>query len=105
MVFLIISSIIVAIILGYITRHNVGIFAMIFAYIIGAFFMDLAPKKIIAFWPISIFFVIFAVSLFYNFATVNGTLEKLAGHLMYRFANHPYLLICFLLLFLWLVLL
>ncbi|ELX0596778.1 SLC13 family permease, partial [Campylobacter coli] len=42
MVFLIISSIIVAIILGYITRHNVGIFAMIFAYIIGAFFMDLA---------------------------------------------------------------
>lgn len=92
MVFLIISSIIVAIILGYITRHNVGIFAMIFAYIIGAFFMDLAPKKIIAFWPISIFFVIFAVSLFYNFATVNGTLEKLAGHLMYRFANHPYLL-------------
>ena len=40
----------------------------------------------------SIFFVIFAVSLFYNFATVNGTLEKLAGHLMYRFANHPYLL-------------
>lgn len=55
MVFLIISSIIVAIILGYITRHNVGIFAMIFAYIIGAFFMDLAPKKIIAFWPISIF--------------------------------------------------
>ncbi len=45
MVFLIISSIIVAIILGYITRHNVGIFAMIFAYIIGAFFMDLAPKK------------------------------------------------------------
>lgn len=34
MVFLIISSIIVAIILGYITRHNVGIFAMIFAYII-----------------------------------------------------------------------
>ncbi|ECR1835553.1 SLC13 family permease [Campylobacter jejuni] len=91
MVFLIISSIIVAIILGYITRHNVGIFAMIFAYIIGAFFMDLAPKKIIAFWPISIFFVIFAVSLFYNFATVNGTLEKLAGHLMYRFANHPYL--------------
>lgn len=92
MVFLIIASLIVAIVLGYVTRHNVGIFAMIFAYIIGAFFMDLAPKKIIAFWPISIFFVIFAVSLFYNFATANGTLEKLSGHLMYRFANYPYLL-------------
>lgn len=30
--------------------------------------------------------------MFYNFATVNGTLEKLAGYLIYRFANHPYLL-------------
>ena len=45
MVFLIISSIIVAIILGYITRHNVGIFAMIFAYIIGAFLYNKLPEK------------------------------------------------------------
>lgn len=36
--------------------------------------------------------MIFAVSLFYNFAVVNGTLEKLSGHLMYRFANYSYLL-------------
>ncbi|HEH5155882.1 TPA: SLC13 family permease [Campylobacter coli] len=92
MILLIISCILLAIVLGYITKINVGLFAMVFSYIIGAFFMDLEVKKIIAFWPISIFFVIFAVSLFYNFAVVNGTLEKLSGHLMYRFANYPYLL-------------
>lgn len=56
MVFLIISSIIVAIILGYITRHNVGIFAMIFAYIIGAFFMDLAP------FGLFLYFLLFLLS-------------------------------------------
>ncbi|EFC33180.1 hypothetical protein C414_000080156 [Campylobacter jejuni subsp. jejuni 414] len=38
MVFLIISSIIAAIVLGYITRHNVGIFAMIFALCYRNFF-------------------------------------------------------------------
>lgn len=63
MVFLIISSIIVAIILGYITRHNVGIFAMIFAYIIGAFFMDLAPKNhsFLAYFYIFCYFCCFIV--------------------------------------------
>jgi di/tricarboxylate transporter len=43
-------------------------------------------------WPISIFFVIFAVSVFYNFAVANGTLEKLAGHLMYACRKAPYML-------------
>ncbi|MCE3037125.1 SLC13 family permease [Helicobacter sp. faydin-H20] len=91
MILLIITCIVIAIMLGYITRYNIGIFAMIFAYIVGAFFMDLPPKKIIAFWPISIFFVIFSVSLFYNFASVNGTLEKLAEFLIYKFSKYPYL--------------
>ena len=92
MIFLTIACIVVAIILGYSTRCNIGFFAIIFAYIVGTFFMGLSPKDIIAFWPISIFFVIFSVSLFYNFATVNGTLEKISEHLMYRFINYPYLL-------------
>ncbi|TKX32751.1 SLC13 family permease [Campylobacter aviculae] len=92
MVLLIVFCIALAIILGYITKCNVGIFAIVFAYIIGTFLMDMDPKKILGFWPISIFFVILAVSLFYNFAIVNGTLEKLANHLMYRFVNYPYLL-------------
>lgn len=92
MVYLIVACIIISIIVGYVTRHNIGIFAMIFAYIVGVFVMELDPKKVIAFWPISIFFVIFSVSLFYNFASVNGTLEKIAGYLMYRFQHYPFLL-------------
>lgn len=89
---LLLSAIVIAIFLGYTTRINVGIFAMIFAYIIGAFVMELKPKDIIAFFPVSIFFVIFSVCLFYNFASVNGTLEKIASHLMFYFQHTPYLL-------------
>ena len=88
----ILCAIAISIILGYITRINVGIFAMIFAYLIGAFLMDISPKQIISFFPVSIFFVIFSVCLFYNFASVNGTLENIASHLMFYFQSRPYLL-------------
>lgn len=54
--------------------------------------MGLSPSEIIGMWPLKIFFVIFSVCLFYSFATVNGTLEKLAGHLLYRCRSVPHLL-------------
>lgn len=37
MILLIISCILLAIVLGYIAKINVGLFAMVFSYIIGAF--------------------------------------------------------------------
>lgn len=89
---LVVSAIILAIALGYITRVNIGLFAIAFAYLIGAFAMDMRPGDIIGLWPLRIFFVIFAVCLFYSFAMINGTLEKLAGHLLYRCRKFPFLL-------------
>lgn len=88
----IVGAIVASIILGYLTRINIGLFAISFAYLIGSFGMGLSPDKVIEFWPLKIFFVIFAVCLFYSFAIVNGTLEKLAGHLMYSCRNVPHLL-------------
>ena len=81
-----------AIILGYRTRINIGLFAIAFAYLIGAFLMGLKPSEIISMWPLKIFFVIFSVCLFYSFAMINGTLEKLAGHLLYLCRGAPWLL-------------
>lgn len=88
----VVGSIVLAIILGYKTRINIGLFAIAFAYLIGCFGMGLSPKAVINMWPLKIFFIIFSVSLFYSFATINGTLEKLAEHLMYRCRNVPHLL-------------
>ncbi|WP_225973590.1 hypothetical protein [Taylorella equigenitalis] len=89
---LIIAAIVVSIAIGYIFKINIGLLAISFAYIIGTFILDLKPSQIVALWPLKLFFVIMAVSLFYNFATVNGTLEKLADNLIYRSKNYPYLL-------------
>lgn len=87
---MIIVAIIVSIALGYKTGINTGLFAIAFAYLIGCFGLNLDPSTVISLWPLHIFFIIFSVSIFYNFAIANGTLEKLAGHLILRCQKHPH---------------
>ena len=86
---LIIGAIAVSIALGYKTRINTGIFGIVAAYLIGVFAMGLQPADIVKMWPVSIFFVIFSISMFYNFAIENGTLGTLAQHMLYRTRNYP----------------
>jgi len=85
-------GILLAIFLGYVTRINIGFYAIAFAYLLGAFGLGLDTSEIINFWPINIFFVILTVTLFYGFAMVNGTLEKLAGHMLYAARRIPWAL-------------
>lgn len=89
---LIVAALVLAVILGYTTRINIGLFAIAFAYLLGCFGLGLKPNEVIEMWPLKIFFVIFAVCLFYNFALINGTLERLAEHLLYRCRNVPWIL-------------
>lgn len=89
---LVVAAIVAAVALGYRTKINIGLFAIAFAYLIGCFAMGLSPSEIIGMWPLKIFFIIFSVCLFYSFATVNGTLEKLAEHLIYHCRTVPQLL-------------
>lgn len=88
----IILAIVLAIALGYKTKINTGFFGMAFAYMIGTFALGIKAGDVIKMWPVSIFFVILAISLFYNFAMSNGTLEKLSQHLLYRTRKFPRLL-------------
>lgn len=92
MVISILLALVLSIALGYITKINIGFFAIIGAYLIGCFGMGLKPAEVIALWPVKIFFIIFAVTLFYNVALANGALERLAGHLLYKCRKYPYLL-------------
>ena len=85
----ILAAIVICIILGYTTKINIGLFAIAFSYLIGCFGMGLKSYEIIELWPIKIFFVIFAVTLFYNFPLANGALEKLSNHLIYKCRHFP----------------
>lgn len=89
---LIIAAIALSVAIGYKTKFNTGFFAIVFAYLIGCFAMGMRTRDVIAGWPVSTMFVIFSVSLFYNFALVNGTLEKTARYLLYACRKFPGLL-------------
>lgn len=89
---MIVAAIAIAVVIGYKTGFNTGFFAIIFAYLIGCFAMGMSTKEVIGGWPVSTMFVIFSVSLFYNFALVNGTLEKKARYLLYACRKFPGLL-------------
>lgn len=89
---LIVGSIALAVAIGYKTKYNTGLVAIVFAYLIGCYIMNLKTKAVISTWPVSTMFVIFSVSLFYNFALVNKTLEKTARYLLYACRRFPGLL-------------
>ena len=55
---LVLLAILASIILGYVTKVNVGFYALGFAYIIGCFVMGLKPKAVIAMWPMDIFMIL-----------------------------------------------
>ncbi|WP_175400843.1 MULTISPECIES: SLC13 family permease [Clostridium] len=85
-------AILLSIFIGFKLRINTGLVAIPFAYVIGCFFLKLKPAEVISMWPISIFFVILTVSLFFTFAVVNGTLEVLSQKLLYGCRTFPILL-------------
>ncbi|MDD3654400.1 MAG: SLC13 family permease [Desulfotomaculaceae bacterium] len=91
-VFLITAAIIVAIALGFIFKMNIGLLAIVFSYLIGAFLLDLKVKDIISMWPLSLFWMILTITFFYGFAMSNGTLSLVARKTVFATKKYAYLL-------------
>lgn len=89
---LILIAIGVSIWLGEKLDINVGLIAAAFAYLIGCFVLGMSVSDVIATWPTKLFLVIFSIGLFFNFAVVNGTLDKIANLLLYKFRNQTLIL-------------
>ncbi len=89
---LIILAIIISIGIGYFLSINIGFLAMAFSYLIGVGLMDITVKQLISFWPINLFFIIFAVTFFFGFAISNGTMEQVAHRSVYAARKSPALI-------------
>ena len=83
-------GVVAVIILGTVTRTNIGLWAIFAAYVLGAFVLGMKPSLIIELWPTKLFLMLFAVTFFYSFATLNGSLEKLALHAVYACRSIPW---------------
>lgn len=71
---------------------NTGFLAAVFAHLIGCFVLGMKTSEVLATWPTKLMMVIFAIGLFFNFAVCNGTLNKIAGLILYRFRNQQVIL-------------
>ncbi len=72
--------------LGVITKKNVGILAImaafLFASIASACGVDIDPAKIVANgWPMSVFFIVLATTFLFGIANLNGTTEALSQNI------------------------
>ncbi len=77
-------AIVVAIIIGFWKNINVGLIALVFAFLIGSFLGNIPVNTIIEFWPMRLFFTTFGVTLLFSIAKLNGTLEKFAQMIIYQ---------------------
>jgi len=84
--------IVAAIAIGFATNINTGVIAMALAYIFGSFVLGMKPSAIQALWPAKIFFILFSVAFLYNYASSNGSMDKLAKWLLWKLGKSARLL-------------
>lgn len=96
------AAIFLSIYLGNKTKLNTGLYAIALAWLIGGFLMEMKASALIDHFSIKILFLLMSTSLFYGYASVNGTMAALANQIIYYFRNHTRLLpfvlylVCFL---------
>lgn len=88
----ILISIVAAIVLGFVTKINVGWFSIAFAFILGCFLAGLSVGKVTGLWPTKMFFQLLTVTFFFAFAVNNGTLELVARKALYLARNRAFLI-------------
>ena len=88
----IILAILVCIGIGYWLNINIGLLAISAAYLIATVMMGVSVKELITYWPINLFFIIFAVTFFFGFVIANGTMEKIARNAVYLSRGMPSLI-------------
>ena len=81
-----------AIVLNYKFGVNMGVTGLAVAWIAGCIIMGLKVKEVVALWPNSVVFQLMSITLFFGFAVVNGTMQAIANHLLYRVRKQTWLI-------------
>lgn len=81
-----------AIVLNYKFGVNMGVTGLAVAWIAGCIVMGLKVKDVVALWPNSVVFQLMSITLFFGFAVVNGTMQAIANHLLYKVRNQTWMI-------------
>jgi len=77
-------AVVLAIIIGFWKDINVGLIGLVFSLFLGYYLGGIPIADIIDFWPMTLFFTTFGVTLLFSIARLNGTLEKLSKVMIYQ---------------------
>lgn len=77
-----VGALFAAIILSCFTQINPGVISIVFAWIIGVYLGGMTVKQVAAGFPVELFLTLAGVTLLFAQAQVNGTLSRIAEHLI-----------------------
>ena len=69
-------ALLIAIILSMVSRLNVGVLSIAFAWVIGVYMAAWKPEQVAAGFPTTLFLTLVGVALLFSLADANGTLEQ-----------------------------
>ena len=67
-----------AVLVSCISRLNVGLLSIVFAWIIGVYLADMSVREVLSGFPVQLFLTLCGVTLLFTQAQKNGTLDKVA---------------------------
>jgi Na+/H+ antiporter NhaD/arsenite permease-like protein len=73
------AALLIAVTLSMVTKVNVGVVSLAFAWIVGVYLGGLPLNTVIGAFPVQLFLTLAGVTLLFGMAHVNGTLERLAA--------------------------
>jgi Na+/H+ antiporter NhaD/arsenite permease-like protein len=72
------SALVAALVISCISEINIGVLAIVFAWIVGVYFGGMKIEQVIAGFPTGLFLTLVALTLLFAQAQVNGTLDRFA---------------------------
>src|SRR5213592_94083 len=72
-----IIALVLAILISCVSRFNVGLLSIAFAFLVGVVFGRMSVAEVMAAFPSSLFLTLIRVMFFFSQAAVNGTLDKI----------------------------
>lgn len=86
------GGILLVLVLGTKWNINIGVVALVFAFLLGTTAGGLSAGGVVNLFPVTLFFNFFIATFLFGFAACNGTLEKLSARLIYACRNAGWLL-------------
>lgn len=68
-------------------KTNIGVLAFCFAFLIAAISGEVSLNGVVGLWPLNTFYILMGITLFYGYATENGTLKLVSDTIIYACRN------------------